>query len=410
MARKLLAPLLFVGVAMFIALAGGAFGIWQMADHLVFRSLYLTQTPTPGAAIRLIDIDYPEEVKREQPQRYRETLGSALSQLAALPVPPRTVLIDIWFSSNPAGAESVIQGIAALRAKGAKVYAAVDPKDRHGKNAGDFMKSHHEAIYSSALDGYGHTQLAYGFGVLKYERELVLPVAGGEIRLTALPVRAAIETARADTLPASLVVPLGADAAFKPFTHRLTGAAATINPALPAAEPPTYVIVGSFAEDSDNVLKRPGPLLLAWALSDLTAGRASVAREPLNHPLALLGLSALAALLAWSAFQLAFRILRAGVAPSRWSALARGLAPAAFVFSAVMLLCAGGIVLLAGRVIPLALPIACAALAAAFAWHGARDWITNEQVRRELGGQGEERALQYDVFVSYAHDPPANKA
>src|SRR3990172_5842852 len=103
-ARSLLRPLSFLSSAIFIGLAGGVFGIWQMADHLVFRSLYLTQTPAPGAGIRLIDIDYPDEVRREQPQRYREALGSALSQLAALPAPPRTVLIDVWLSSNPAGA------------------------------------------------------------------------------------------------------------------------------------------------------------------------------------------------------------------------------------------------------------------------------------------------------------------
>ena len=392
-----------------MALVGGLFGVWQMADHLVFRALYLRDTPTPGTGIRLVDIDYPEDTRRDQPQRYRETLASALTQLAALTPPPRAVLIDIWISSNPAGAETIASSIAALRARGVKVYAAVDPKDRHGKNTGDFMKAHHEAIYTSALDGYGHTQLEYGFGVLKYERELTLQTAAGELRIPALPVRAAIEADRTESLPASLVIPLGTDVVWKPLTHRLTNATSKFEPPLPADAAPAYAIVGSLAEDSDNVLQRPGPLLLAWALSDLSAGRASVAREPLNHPLALAGLAALAALIAWGAFHLAFRISRGRVAPSRWNALARNLAPGALVFSAIVLLCAGGIVLLAGRVIPVAFPIACAAIAVVFAGLSARDWIANEQVRRELSGRTEERAVQYDVFVSYAHDPPENK-
>ncbi|HUP94921.1 MAG TPA: toll/interleukin-1 receptor domain-containing protein [Burkholderiales bacterium] len=400
----------FVALAMGLGIAGGMFGIWQMTDHLVFRSLYLTQPPAPGTGIRLIDLDYPDDVKREQPQRYREALASALTQLAALSTPPRTVLIDVWISNNPAGADAIVKGIAALHQKSVKVYAAVDPKDRHGKDTADFMKAHHEAIYTSALDGYGHTQLEYGFGVLKYQRELTLQTAAGELRLPALPVRAAMEGDRADALPASLIIPLGSDAAFKPLTHRLSDAAARIEPPLPADGSPNYAIIGSFAEDSDNVLRRPGPLLLAWALSDLTAGKASVAREPLNHPFALLGLAALAASLAWAFFALAFRIMRGRVAPSRWSALAHGLAPAAFLAAAVMLLSAGAIVLLAGRVIPVAFPMACAALASTFAWISARRWIAEEQVRRELGHAGEERAVQYDVFVSYAHDPPENKA
>jgi len=91
----------------------------------------------------------------------------------------------------------------------------------------------------------------------------------------------------------------------------------------------------------------------------------SAAREPLNHPLALLGLAALCALTAAGAFALSFRIVRARVAPARWPAAAAWLALAAFVLAAVMLLCAGG---------------------------------------------GEERAVQYDVFVSYAHDPVDHKA
>ena len=408
--RSVLRGMLFLGLALVLAVAGGAFGVWQMGDHLVFRALYLTRAPEPGMDIRLIDIDYPDEARREQPERYRAILGSALAQLAALPVAPRIVLIDVWLSSNPAGSEPVVKGIAALRGKGARVYAAVDPRDRHGQYTADFMKSHHEAIYSSALDGYGHTQLEHAFGVLKYERELVLPSAMGELRVSALPVRSAMDSGAADTLPASLVIPLGSDEAFKPFMHRLASADGKFQPAIPADATPNYVIIGSIAEDSDNVLRRSGPLLLAWALSDLVAGQASVAREPLNHPAALLGLAALAALLAWGAFQLVFRAMRGRVAPSRWDALALWTALTGFLAATAILLAIGSIALLAGRVIPAAFPIMCAGLGAAFAWLGARRWIAEEQVQRALRGSGEERAVQYDVFISYAHDPAENRA
>lgn len=394
--------------AILLALVGGAFQVWQMADHLVFRSLFLTRAPEPGTGIRLIDIDYPEEARQGKTQSFREAQGSALTQLAALTVPPRTVLIDIWISNNPDGAQALAQGITALHAKGVKVYAAVEPKDRQGKLSADYMKWHHEPTYANLLDGHGHTQLEYGFGMLKYQRELRLPLAAGETVLPALPVLAAVE--QADALPASLVIPVGDDAEFKPLTHHLARAGGQFEPAIPPGAVLSHVIVGSFKEDSDNVLRRPGPLLLAWALSDLLAGKASVAREPLNSPLALLGLSAFAMLLAMIAFALSFRIVRARVAPARWPAAARVLALAAFAFATLTLLGAGGILLLAGRVIPVALPAACAALGSVAAWLGARNWIVNEQVRREMEGGGEERAIQYDVFVSYAHDPADNKA
>ena len=408
MARGVLHSAGLVLAVLLLALVGGAFQVWQMADHLVFRSLYLTQTPEPGTDIRLIDIDYPALARQGSPQGYREAQGAALLQLAALPVPPRVVLLDIWISNNPDGAPALTRGISALQAKGAKVYAAVEPKNRQGKLSADYMAWHLAPLYANVLDGHGHTQLEFGFGMLKYQRELRLPGAAGETVLPALPVLAAV--AQADALPASLVIPVGDDTLFKPLTHHLAQAAGQFNPPIPPGAAPSHVIVGSFTEDSDNALQRPGPLLLAWALSDLLAGKASVAREPLNHPLALLGLAALAMLWAMAAFALSFRIVRARVAPAHWRAAAAALALAAFGLTAVLLLGAGGIVLLAGRVIPVALPLACAALGALAAWRGARRWIANEQVRRELAGSGEERAMQYDVFVSYAHDPAEHKA
>ena len=406
--RGLLRGAAFALIAVVLALAGGTLQVWQMADHLVFRSLYLTRPPQPGAGIRLVDIAYPDDARSDKLEGFRAAQGAALSQLAALPVAPRVVLLDIWISNNPEGTEPLSQGIAALQARGSKVYGAVDPNDRHRKLNADFMAKHYEPIYTNRLDGYGHTQLGFGFGVLAYSPELHLPMAAGALRLTALPVLAA--AAQSDTLPASLVIPLGDDAVFKPLTHHLANAAGRLEPPIPVGATLDYVVVGSFKEDSDNALGRPGPLLLAWALSDLVAGKASVAREPLNHPLALLGLAAFAAILAMVAFALAFRTLRPRVAPAHWPAAARALVLAAFVIATVVLLGLGGIMLLAGRVIPLAFPLVCAALGSTCAWRGAQRWIVDEQVRRELAGGAEERAVQFDVFVSYAHDPPDHKA
>ena len=406
--RGLLRGAAFALIAVVLALAGGTLQVWQMADHLVFRSLYLTRPPQPGAGIRLVDIAYPDDARSDKLEGFRAAQGAALSQLAALPVAPRVVLLDIWISNNPDGTEPLSQGIAALQARGSKVYGAVDPNDRHRKLNADFMAKHYEPIYTNRLDGYGHTQLGFGFGVLAYSPELHLPMAAGALRLTALPVLAA--AAQSDTLPASLVIPLGDDAVFKPLTHHLANAAGRLEPPIPVGARLDYVVVGSFKEDSDNALGRPGPLLLAWALSDLVAGKASVAREPLNPPLALLGLAAFAAILAMVAFALAFRTLRPRVAPAHWPAAARALVLAAFVIATVVLLGLGGIMLLAGRVIPLAFPLVCAALGSTCAWRGAQRWIVDEQVRRELAGGAEERAVQFDVFVSYAHDPPDHKA
>ncbi len=70
MARAVLRGAGLVLAALLLAVVGGAFQVWQMADHLVFRSLYLTQTPEPAAGIRLIDIDYPALARQGSPQGY----------------------------------------------------------------------------------------------------------------------------------------------------------------------------------------------------------------------------------------------------------------------------------------------------------------------------------------------------
>ena len=41
---------------------------------------------------------------------------------------------------------------------------------------------------------------------------------------------------------------------------------------------------------------------------------------------------------------------------------------------------------------------------------GARRWIDDERLRAQLDIAREERAIAYDVFISYAHEPPEHKA
>jgi hypothetical protein len=412
--RSLTHLLLFTLAAITLALAGGSVGLWQSIDHLFFRVLYLPEAPVLDSRIRLIDIEYPEELRtQEQPTRYRETLGKVLHQLAALPDRLDTVLVDIWFSSNPTAEGSVISGMEALHKAKVKIYVTVNPRNPQGPDNADFMQRHNAAIYSRAVDGYGHTQLDYAFNVLKYDRELVLPVhAGGqrigESHTPALPIVATTMPEQAKNLPPAIVIPAGDDSVFKDRIHHVSLAQGTWTPPFPAAPATTHVIVGSLKEDS-NFLGRPGPLLLAWALSDQMA-KTSTARQPINHPAALLGLSALAALCTAGVLALSFRMVRGKVVPSRWRRLASGLAVLAFMISSLLLLVIGGIVLLAEKVIPVGLPLACAALASGFMRRSALRWIDNERTRAALEHDREERAIQYDVFISYAHDPPENKA
>ena len=417
---RLLRYLVAFGVcATLLAAAGGVPGFWQSADHAAYAALGLSQPAEPDAGLHVLDLLYPDELKHEEnPESFRAAIGTLLQTLARWSVAPRVVLIDVWFSRHPAGVEPVLQGIAALRARGTQVFAAVHPASRHDSISENPLALHHPEIYR-AVDGYGHTVFDHAFGLLKYDREVSLPVrAGGAIvgqsTLPALPPLAVLGAERIADLPAAVVVPLGDDATLAAHLHRValvtSGATGAANDTMLAPiAGATHIIIGSLAEDSDNVLGRPGPLLLAWAVSDLLAGRASRAAVPLADARAAIFVALLAAAVAAAAFLAGFHPLRPRIAPRRWRTLAIVLGLAAFAVAGAVLLALNAILIGSGRVAPIAFPLACAALASALATHSAFRWVDDADARQSLQRESEEKAIDYDVFISYAHDPPENK-
>lgn len=405
--RRAAGALGFVLLASAAALAGGIAGLWQNLDGLIYRAFYLTAAPHPDGRLRLVDIAYTDEARAGRMRGLRQGQAAALQALAGLDPPPRTVLLDIWTSNQPDGLDELAAAVAALQKRGTRVLAAVEPKDRQGRLSGDFMQQHAERFYTGIVDGYGHTQLDARSGLLSFACRLVLPQAHGSVGLQALPLMVA-GVRSCDH--GSIVVPLGDDADFAPLTHRLDGNG-RITPPLTPGDMPETVIVGSLREDSDNLLQRAGPVLLAWAITDLARGRDAVARRPLNNPLAAMGLAAGMVLATLVAYRMAFRVLRGRVAPARWPVLAAALTVFAVAAAALLLLASAGLAALdGGPVAPLALPLAMGVFAAAWAWLTARSGIADAQARADIGGTGDERAIAYDVFISYAHDPPAHRA
>lgn len=406
--RRLIRPAVWLGAAVALALGAGLLGLWQQIDFTIYRQLYLTTTPQPDGRVQLVDVAMPAEARDGRMQGFRERQASALQALARLDPPPRTVLLDIWISSTPEGLDTLAAAVATLQQRGTRVLAAVEPKNRQGALSADFMQQHNARFYSQVVDGFGHTQLDAAGGLLYFRCRLALPSAQGQVLLTALP---AVAVPGGDCREQAVVIPLGDDHAFAPLTHRPTADGAGFDPPFARAAMPELVIVGSLAADSDNQLARPGPVLLAWAMSDLLRAGQRVARRPLNHPAAAISLAVAAALTTLLTYRLAFRRLRVNIAPTRWLRLASILVPLALAAATGLLLAGAGLVALdGGPVVPLAMPLAMAATAAGWAWTQARVWISDERLRADLAAPGEERAIAYDVFVSYAHDPPEHQA
>ena len=407
--RTAIYPLAYAVVALAMAFAAGLAGLWQRIDFQIYRQVYMTGTPQPDGRLHLVDVAYPASARQGRMQEFRTHQAAALRALAAIDPPPRTVLLDIWTSDQPEGVDALTAAVAALHQRGARVLAAVEPKDRQGRLTGDFMQQHFANFYIQVVDGFGHTQLDATGDVLHFQCRLHLPGAQGETRLTALPVLAGASPDCRDD--GAIIIPLGNDSAFVPLTHQLAQDGRGFVPAFTPGKMPETVIVGSLQEDSDNLLKRPGPVLLAWAVTDLARAGQGAARRPLNHPLAALGLGALTVLATLVAYRLAFRVLRVRITPARWTLLAGALAPFALAAAAALLLASAGLVALdGGPVVPLAMPLALGLFAVGWAVFGARRWIDDERLRAQLDVAREERAIAYDVFISYAHEPPEHKA
>ena len=398
-----------------LIVGGGLLGLWQRGDHLVFRALYLPDPPTPASGLHIIDVPYPEGLKHSEEglQIYRETIAQVLLQLAERRTTLRTVVIDVHFLKNPAGQSSVIAAINALQAKGTKVFATVAPVDRHGQDSADFMQSHNEAIYTSAVDAYGHTQFDASMGLLKYDRELTPDAFAGRqkigtLSILALPPVAVLDSSLVHRLPASLIIPLGDDEAFKGQIHRFDAASNATVPALPEGPTVTHVILGSLAADSDNSMNRPGPLLLAWAISDLMAGKGSVARAPLNDLRALLALCAIAAGVAYLSFMVAFWMgLKQVTLTEMWRFSVKA-ALGTFGLAIVALLAIELVTVQAGWVIPVTLPATIAAIASAVALYRARGELELRQFNQLTQEAMDMAPLEHDVFISYAHSPEMN--
>lgn len=408
--RKLLAAGFVLVLTAIMALALGWLGVWRAIDHLVFRMVYLPDPPRPAAGLRLIDVPYPSESESDEDLlRFRQALGAVMRQLAELPAPPRTVVLDIFFSSNQVGQDVILAGIAALQQRGVCVLAAVTPLgEEQAEVTSAFMSRHNRAIYLQALDGYGHTLLSHSSGLLWYDTEIEIKASvgkgaskevAGSVFLPALPVIATMDPAFAREMPPSLIIPLGDDAAFASKLHRYRLEASSLDPALPMSPPATHVLIGSLERDTGNKLGRPGTLLLAWAMSDLLAGKASRARAPLNDWGAIVGLCAVTGLFVAGAFWIAYQLGLSRTLPRQWRQVPWFAATGSFLFGSGFVLLAAALLHHAGRVSPFALPVV-----SALTISGITLFYAVWDVEQRLFGYRATAKIrkEFDVFVSYS--------
>ncbi len=392
--------------AMLLAIASGLFGVWQAADLWLFGRVQALDPPRLAPDIALIDVPYPPEFKtQDNPEPLRRELGELMQKLVRDPTQaPREVILDFHFFKNPAGGAALIAGLEALRRARVRAFAVVSLGDAGQPVNADYMAEHLSEVYARHMDNFGHTRIAHAGGVLWYD------VTDGPDNRPALPV-ALHDNAQelAASLPRRLVLPLGdaRETAAATYCYSREGRCDKAVQPLPAGGlRDKRVIIGSFTEDRKNPLDRPGPELLAWAVSDLSAQGSGRGVAPLTHPAVLVGMPLSLALLTALTFFFGYRLARRVSTPAALPRRLTGVALTAVVAGLLAWVALWGVFYAQRMALPGTLAWISVLVAAVLCWRRAHDAAADALY--DARAAEEAAPVEYDVFVSYAHQPPEN--
>lgn len=294
---------------------------WGTVDWWIFAKL--NRVPALAIDNKVILIDVPWDNLEMFRNRVAGLLKTIAGKSDAL---PQTVVLDMWFSGEDSrGLVGLEEAIRQLdKDKKVAVYATINPQREQsgsGQHDPDYMKHHAQILYG-LLDGVGHTKIDSLYGVAKYEPELVMP--GGET-FPALPVLIARNyNPSLPTTREPIILKMGnlEELRQRTYTFRLGADGRSIftqNQANGGGTPlevvPDFshkiVVVGSMGEDRPGFRDLSGPEILAFAISERILPVGSARRtEVFAHPILLVVLVALFAVLAASLFWLLFRKLR----------------------------------------------------------------------------------------------------
>jgi hypothetical protein len=310
----------------------------------------------------------------------------------------------MWFASDQPDARELLAGLDALTEMRVSVVGAVNlwRENREGFDR-DYERRHLMAPYQR-MDFMGHNAIRYSDDLAAWPFYTPCPSGG-------FPLAMAVILAERDAMcpdAADRRIPLGAPL-FQGQPEALLawdescGAAPWRRPqgdCLPAS-PDTrgkIMIVGSFADDQSPYAGRPGPEIVAWAVSDLlqTSGAENPFRQLLNRDDLHLGLALAASAVAFLVFVALLRFIR------RWR-----LTPwrIALIAGAAGLLVPGGMFAVARLMghdftqvlFPIAAMIWTLGLAAYIQSGRAREIEDLREAARHHD------YTAYDVFISYRH-------
>ena len=396
--------LMFIGSTLVI---GSVTSFWHDLDYFLFGKVAFEDAQSIELRKDMVLVDIPYYAEGTQTfdrGNFRGRLANLLNTIddkIQSNDQPKAVILDIYFTNDSEGLDSLKSAIQRLKDKNVKVYGVYDML---GHDETYFEK--HDAkqareLYESYFDGFRlHTRIDHRSGVLSYDSDLEFKLeSGGSQIIEALVVKVANDIKEENSgiyEPRSYILPIGNEASISSKTYQFLNSGNSITDGtfkpLIAGTPELNVndkiiIVGSFAEDHLAGIDMTGTHLVSWALLDQLKNNV-LSKQPLDNPIVYVVLVVFFGILTAMLFALLFKYVKSlQTKPLILSILA-------ILLSSLILFGLFKVILTTGKVMPIGLALIAIIISGLLSWRFAYKFLVTGIA------EGSEK---YDVFISYSH-------
>jgi hypothetical protein len=384
-----------------IILIGTLTSFWKTLDYYVYKTFYLDD---PSSIIlkekmNIIDLPYHAEgTEIFDKGNYRKRLSNLLDTIGKQyddKKRPKAVILDIFFTNDKEGLETLNQALKKITTKGIKVYGVYDMRNYENKYFENHDAIQAREFYENYFEGFRlHTEFQERMGVFSYSSELKFPTEGGGIRfIEALSIKVArdlLDDEEKATAPRDYILPIGLKSNVDSHTIQFNHKAGTTKGgkfSKPLNIKDRILIIGSLKQDYKVPINKTGTHLLAWALLD-QLNHNQLAKQPLDSIPFKLGLLLFFGFFTVLVFALVFKFVTSLQTKPLTNAIL------AFMSSSTILILLGLAILNTGKVLPVGLTIVAIAIAALLSWRFANKYLVTGIA---------EGSQKYDVFISYSH-------
>lgn len=374
---------------------------WKSIDYFVYKTFYLDKSESIDLRSDIVLIDLPYEAQGASAfdrENYRNRLSDLLDTIGSRYDSnhrPRAVILDIFFTSDPQGLDTLKQVLKRLNDRNLKVYGVYDMRNYEQTYFEKRDAKQARELYENYFEGYRlHTLFEERMGVLSYSSILEFERESGDYELVeSLASKVARDLNANNTFPDEFrdyILPLGNEQSIENQTYQF------IHPANQTAGgsfssefdlTDKIIIIGSLAEDQLVGINKTGTHLVAWALYDQLE-KNLLAKQPLNNIAVILAMVLFFAFFVVIIFSFIFKYIK------RLQTKPLIIAIISFIAGAALLLGFGYVILVTDYVIPLGLTLIGMLVAALLAWRFSAKFLVTGIVE---GGE------IYDVFISYSH-------